>query len=256
MLDTNNSAETTQDTLILTSAGIVLPTYTARELEQIAVGNLGVLHTASYSDTITEPNAIFSLDGGWNAKWFKVTNGYVLKLISNDRDKRFLLDKGIIRHFMAAGFSKFVSVALLKSRIKYKIELVWNLKAIMENTSYRQAFQSHPFYIVSDTVDTSQHKYENKFRKPREAWFERWGEIFEKGLLSITLKQECEMVRMIKAVENAEVLFKKQEELKASKAAEETKPVKKYHNNKFNKSKVVKPSRTFEEGEDSFLNSI
>ena len=218
--------------------GISLSNITVEELNELALNKLGVIYSASWSEGPFNTITIFNLNGGWTAKWFKITSGFVLKLISNDKDKRFLLDKGIIRYFISAGFTKFISIALLKSKIKYKIELAYNLKAIINNESYRQAFKSHPFYIAFDTADTSHPKYENQFRKLRESWFERWGEIFEKGLLSITLKQECEMIKMIKAVEVAEILFKQKEEEKANKPEEE-KPVKKYHN-KFNKKPFIK----------------
>lgn len=221
-----NTKPTETNGVKITNGGVTIPNYTTEELNEFALNKLGVLYSAPWNEGPFDTNNIISLIGGWNAKWFKITSGYVLKLVANDKDKRFLLDRGMIRYFISIGFSKFVSIALLKARIKYKIELALNLKAIMSNDMYLQAFKFHPFYVAFDTTNTDHPNYENKFKKLRESWYERWGEIFEKGLLNITLKQECEIVKMIKTVEAAKILFLKKEAEKANKP-EEVKSVKK-----------------------------
>lgn len=214
-------------------------THTEQDLNVKALNHLGVIYEITITEGPIDTSTIFKLAGGWEAKWFRASDCYRLKLVTNDKDKRFLLNKGIVRYFMSVGFSKFNSVALLKSRIKYKIELAYNLKAIIDNSSYHLAFKSHPFYVDFDITDTSHPKYENQFKKSRAAWFESWGEIFEGGLLNITLKQECELIKMIKVMEVAEVLFLQQQALLANQPVE-VKPVNKHHNNKFNKKPFVK----------------
>lgn len=228
----SNTDNITDNSLSTTNAFMVVSNLTEFQLDQFATDKLGIIYTAHINENVGDINNVLSLAGGWSAKWLKGNTDLKLKLTTNDKEKRFLLNKGFIRYFKELGFSQFVAVGLLKARIKYKIELAPLLKTVINNNSFYQAYKSHPAY--RDVYD----------RNETKLWFSRWGVVFDRTRPLVPFEQECELVRMLRVVEEAEEVFKKlpSKDLKT----EVKKPHKSKPANKFLRNKNNKQERTFQ----------
>jgi len=232
----SNNDNITNSSLLSTDVFMVVSNYTEQQLNQFATDKLGIIYIADIGEDVGNVNNVISLAGGWKAKWLKGNTDLKLKLTTDDKDKRFLLSKGFIRYFKELGFSQFVAVGLLKARIKYKIELGPLLKKVIDNDSFYQAYKSHPAY--RDVYD----------RNETKLWFSRWGVVFDRTRPLLPFEQECELVRMLKTVEEAEEAFKKlpPKEIKP----EVKKPFKNKPANRFFRKRNNKQEQTFQQNEN------
>ncbi len=236
--------DNTENNVLPTINGVSIMSYTDEELDSYAVNELGVVRTISPNINVGDKNVTYRLTNTWKAKWLVLGNSLVLKLITDNKDKKFLLNKGIISYFMKLGFSKFISVALLKARIKYKIELAPILQKIMNNNSYHQAYKSHPAY--RDNYD----------RNEAKSWLERWSVVFDGERPFIPFNQDCELVRMIKVVEEATEAFKNlPPKEQPSKINKPNRSFKSKPANKIIRRRNIEPEKTWKL-EDHVLNQI
>ncbi len=171
-----------------------------------ALNALGVILEVDENEFISDPNGEYVLGDGWNCKWHKLHRTYVLKLKATNAEKKRLLDIGVVNYFVSKGLMKFYAVALVKAKVRYKIQLIETLVTIINNEGYLQAFRHHPVY--NNVFNTQLSK----------RWVSSWCEnvdlhntgIFRDSSYPILF----ELVKMVKIIDQSEAYRQKLESKK------------------------------------------
>lgn len=174
---------------------------------------LGVLAKVHASEFTGDANEVYVLGYGWKCRWIKYNGEFVLKLFTDENEKRRHLGQGIINFFVSRGLLKYYAVALLNAKLRFKFRLIDILVTVINNTGYLTAFRKHPVYE------------DNFSRYLSNEWVAKWCMNIDLHNTGIFLDKNYELlfelVKMVKVVDESEKHREKSELINSQKVVKE-----------------------------------